>query len=80
MTSAGSLGQTREHPALTTYRASMALVARYLDNLGVGPVTRARLGVADAQRPNIAAQVQARTGASPRAVFAQRDEFGPEED
>jgi P27 family predicted phage terminase small subunit len=28
LTSTGSLGQMREHPALTTYRASMASVAR----------------------------------------------------
>lgn len=66
--SQGSLGQKREHPALTTYRASMSLVARYLDGFGVGPVQRARLGVADSQRPNVHAQVEALIGPSPRAL------------
>jgi P27 family predicted phage terminase small subunit len=79
LTSTGSLGQMREHPALTTYRASMASVARALDSLGVGPVLRARLGVAEHQRGagGMKAFIEGRIGESPRRSFIPTpDEFG----
>jgi hypothetical protein len=59
-------GQVREHPACTTFRQSMVLVARYLDTLGVGPVTRARLQIADHQRPEVHKALEAWLGRAPR--------------
>ncbi len=68
LTSTGSQGQLREHPSLTTYRQSMVLVARFLDALGVGPVTRARLQIADHQRPEMHKALEARLGPAPRRM------------
>jgi P27 family predicted phage terminase small subunit len=77
--SAGSLGQPREHPSLTTYRASMASVTRALDSLGVGPVTRARLGIAEHQRgANVTTGIAAKIGASPRHSFLRALEAADE--
>jgi P27 family predicted phage terminase small subunit len=77
--SEGSMGQRRESPALVSFRASMASVSSALTALGVGPVLRARLGVAEFQRGagGMKAAIEGRIGESPRRSFIPTpDEFG----
>ena len=74
MVSFGSQGQVREHPMAAAQRASMVVFLRYLEALGVGPVVRGRLAIADYQRVDGPAEIAKRIGPSPRTVGAPGDE------
>lgn len=58
----GSTGQLVEHPSLKIEREASAMFMRLAEQFGLSPVARVRLGTAELQRRNLAAELAAQLG------------------
>jgi P27 family predicted phage terminase small subunit len=61
----GSTGQITEHPSMATERNATNLFAKFMEQYGLTPVARTRLGLAELERVSLAKQMERELGPNP---------------